>query len=673
MPDLFLLRELAVIAAVGAAVTVALWRLRLPAVAGLLAAGALVGPYGLKLVSEIHAIEAIAEVGVVFLLFTIGLEFSLDRLANIFRRVAVGGLVQVAGTLAVSALVAHAFGASTPRAVFMGITVSLSSTAIVLRALADRGETDAPHGRFIVGTLIFQDLCIVPMMLVLPVLASPAPPAETALQLAAALGKAAFAIVLTLFFARHLAGYVFRRVDASRSREVFLLAVLAMCVGTAWLTSLAGLSLALGAFLGGMVVAGTEFQHRALGDIIPFRDAFVSVFFVSLGMLFDVRTIANHPLEVAGVLFALVFGKALLAGLAAAIMRFPARAIWLSGIGLAQFGEFGFVLLKAGEPLGLIDKDFSDILMAGGVISMFLTPVLIGLAPHITAGERILAPLARLLGAKSMDDDPETEKLSGHVIMVGYGVAGKLVSEALTASGAAHIILELNSVTVSKARKTGVPIYYADATSREALLHARVETARAVVVLINDPEAARRVTLAVNAAAPSIPVIIRCRYLGEAQGLLEMGATDVVAEEVEAGVEVLARLLRRLEIPRNVIENRISETRQELGSLNRRITVPRITVCETGALSELKIESVMVAADSTAVGNTLAELDLRRKTGALAVAVKRDGVLFDPPDSAGPIKTGDTLFLVGQLEAMNRAMKLFGAKITPPPEKNETP
>lgn len=673
MADLFLLRELAVIATVGAAVTVVLSRFKIPTVAGLLAAGALVGPFGLGLVSEIHSIEAIAEVGVVFLLFTIGLEFSLDRLTNIFRRVALGGLIQVAGTLGVAALVAHAFGASTPRAVFIGITVSLSSTAIVLRALSERGETDAPHGRFIVGTLIFQDLCIVPMMLVLPVLASPAPPGETAALLGIALGKAALAIVFTLVLARHLAGFVLRRVDASRSREVFLLAVLAMCVGTAWLTSLAGLSLALGAFLGGMVVAGTEFQHRALGDIIPFRDAFVSVFFVSMGMLFDVRIIADHPLEVIGVLLALVFGKALIAGLAAAVMRFPVRAVWLSGIGLAQFGEFGFVLLKAGEPLGLIDKEFSGVLMDGGVISMFLTPVLIALAPRIRAGERILAPLARLLGVKGIEDDPEMEKLSGHVIMVGYGVAGKLVSEALTESGAAHVILELNSDTVSRARKADVPIYYGDATSREALLHAHVETARAVVVLINDPEAARRVTLAVNAAVPSIPVIIRCRYLGEAHGLLEMGATDVVAEEVEAGVEVLARLLRRLEIPRNVIENRISETRQELGSLNRRITVPRITVCETGALSELKIESVMVSADSTAEGKTLAELDLRRKTGALAVAVRRDGALFDPPDSAGPVKTGDVIFLVGQLPAMDRAMELFGAKTSKTPAKKETP
>ncbi len=670
MPHLFLLGELALIAAVGASVSVVLMRFRLPTVAGLLAAGALVGPFGLGLVKEMHSIEALAEVGVVFLLFTIGLEFSLERLGKIFRRVAAGGLTQVAGTLTAAALAAYALGSPAPRAIFIGIVVSLSSTAIVLRALADRGETEAPHGRFIVGTLIFQDLCIVPMMLVLPVLAAPKPAAEIALDLAAAIGKAGLAIAVTLVFARYLAHRLLQKVDAGRSREVFLLAVLALCVGTAWLSSLAGLSLALGAFLGGISVAGTEFRHRALGDFIPLRDAFVSVFFVSLGMLFDVRVLAAHPLGVLGVLLGLVAGKAAIAGLAAAVMRFPARAAWLSGIGLAQFGEFGFVLLKAGEPLGLVDKTYSGILMAGGIISMFLTPVLIGLAPHITAGERILAPLARLLGGRGIEEDPEVQGLAGHVILVGYGAAGRIVSSALAKCGAARLILEINAKTVLKAREEGEPIYYADATSPEVLGHARVGEARAVVVLINDSAAARRVVAGVHAIAPLVPILIRCRYLGESSDLLALGASDVVAEEVEAGVEMLVRLLRRLEIPRNVIEARIGEARDGLGSPRRRIAVPRMSALEQEALSDLKIESVLLPVHSRAAGKTLADLDLRRETGALAVAVRRGGGLIHPPDAAGPLQAGDVVFLVGQPPAMDRAVAFIsGDETWPAPPK----
>ncbi|MBW1872535.1 MAG: cation:proton antiporter, partial [Deltaproteobacteria bacterium] len=298
MNQIPLLQELAIIAGLGAAVTVLLGRLRLPAVAGLLATGALAGPFGLGLINEVHAIEALAEIGVVLLLFTIGLEFSLKRLRHIFRRVALGGLVQVGSTVAVATWIALALGEPPGRAVFYGFVFALSSTAIVLRVLSQRGEIDAPHGRFIVGTLIFQDLCVIPMMLIVPVLGSQEPAGAVISNIGFALGKAVIVVVGILLVARVLVSRVLRWVDARRSREVFILAVLAICIGTAWLTSLTGLPLALGAFLGGIVVADSEFKHRAMGDMIPLRNAFVSVFFVSLGMMFDGRILLNHPLEV---------------------------------------------------------------------------------------------------------------------------------------------------------------------------------------------------------------------------------------------------------------------------------------------------------------------------------------------------------------------------------------
>jgi len=653
------LPELAIIAIAGTAVTVVLSRLRLPTVAGLLVAGALLGPYGLGAVLDLHAIEILAEVGVVLLLFTIGLEFSFRQLRHIFRRVALGGALQVGATIGVTAAVALLLGQSAAPAIFFGFIFALSSTAIVLRALAQRGELDAPHGRFIVGTLIFQDLCVVLMVLLVPTLASPAAPAVVATEIGIALGKAAAVVGGALLFAGVLVPRLLRWVDASRSREVFLLAVLAICVGTAWLTSLAGLSLALGAFLGGMVVADTEFQHRAMGEMIPLRDAFVSVFFVSLGMLFDVRVALSHPAQAGLLLLAFVAGKAVIAVIAATVMRFPARAAWLAGIGLGQFGEFGFVLLRLGEPAGLVDQIGSSLLLVAGIASMFLTPLLIRAAPHITAGERILAPLARLLRVRTIDEVELPVRADPHVVVVGYGLAGRLLGGALRECGISHLVLELNAETVREARDKDEPVFYADATSPEALGHARVEQALAVVVLINDPQGATRVLDTLHRVAPHVPVLVRTRYFGEVDALGSLGAADVVAEEVEAGLEVMARLLRRLEVPLNVIEARLREARRVTQASGRSPVVPRRALPEHDALADLKIESLLVTEHSAAAGSTAQALDIRQRTRALVVAIRRGTALLDAPDPQTPFEVGDVVYVVGSRESILKASALL--------------
>lgn len=423
-----LLDELAIIAGLAVLVTVLLARLQLPTVAGLLLAGALLGPFGLGVVTSVHSIEVLAEIGVVLLLFSIGLEFSLTRLRNIFRQVALGGAIQVVLTVLVTASVAVVVGQTWGLGLFYGFIFALSSTAIVLRALSERRELDAPHGRFIVGTLIFQDLCVVPMVLIVPVLGAAGASGDAATDIAIALGKATVVVVGTVALARFVVPQILAWVDASRSREVFLLAILSLCIGTAWLTSQAGLSLALGAFLGGMVVADTEYGHRAMGDILPLRDAFVSIFFVSLGMLFDVNAVAEHPVLVAALLSGFLLAKGFLATIAAMVMRFPSRVAWLSGVGLAQFGEFGFVLARLGEDSGVVTESELQPLLAAGIFSMFLTPLLVRAAPHVTAGERLLAPLERLIGVKSVDEVDEDDGLTAprnQVVIVGFGVADR--------------------------------------------------------------------------------------------------------------------------------------------------------------------------------------------------------------------------------------------------------
>ncbi|MFZ5444910.1 MAG: cation:proton antiporter [Myxococcota bacterium] len=668
MGHLPLIDELAVIAGLGVLVTLVLSRLQLPAVAGLLLAGALAGPEALGLVTSLDSIHVLAELGVVLLLFTIGLEFSLSRLKDIFRQVALGGLLQVGLTTAAVALGAIALGQPVGRGIFFGFVFALSSTAIVLRALTERRELDAPHGRFIVGTLIFQDLCVVPMVLVVPLLAPGSSVGSAASGIAIALGKAVGVVIAVIVAARLLVPRVLRWVDAARSREVFLLAVLGLCIGTAYLTSLAGLSLALGAFLGGMAIADTEFGHRAMGDVMPLRDAFVSLFFVSLGMLFDFRVVFASPLLVAALTVAFVFGKGALATLAAAVMRFPTRVAWLAGVGLAQFGEFGFVLAQLGRQSGVVDEAQLAPVFAAGILSMFLTPLLVRAAPHVTAGERLLSPLVKLLGARSIEEVDETKagaELSGHVVLVGFGVSGQLIAAALERCGVKYVALELNAETVRDARAKGATVYYGDATSPEALEHAHLGQARALVLVMNDPSAVQRVVATASRVAPKVPVLLRARYLRERPALLSLGANDVVAEEVEGGIEMLSRVLRWLETPRNVIEKRLREARDATQTSERKVTVPRRTLGEMQALADLKLEQVSIEPGASGIGRSVVDLDLRRSTGALMIAVKRGTRLLEDPDPKAPFEAGDVVFLAGSTDAIRRAIALLVGEAEP--------
>jgi monovalent cation:H+ antiporter-2, CPA2 family len=659
MEPIPILRDLALVSVVAVVIVLLLGRVRLPAVAGLLFAGAVVGPSGLGLLQDMHRIQTLAELGVVLLLFGIGLEFSLERLRQIAKLVTIGGSLQVGLTIAAAALLARLLGQPISRGILYGFLFALSSTALVLRMLSDRGEIDAPHGRFILGALIFQDLCVVPMVLVIPILAGHAT-GDPALAVGAALGKAAAVVLVTVVVARSLVPRLFAMVDRARSRELFLVAVLGICMVTAYLTSLAGLSLALGAFLAGIVLADSEYAHRAIGDMLPLRNAFTSLFFVSLGMMLDARILVEAPVRVSLYLAGFLVGKGFVATLSALSMRFPARVAWLAGVGLAQFGEFGFVLATLAEREGMLEHDESRALLAAGVLSMIVTPVAMHLAPRVRAGEKILKPLEGLLGVRGIDEPaPEDQGLSGHVVIVGYGVAGKLLARALAEVGVPYLVLELNADTVRAARSRAEPVYYADVTSPEAIAHANVERAEALVLLINDPEATRRAIAAAKQITPKTPVLVRAHYIASGKVLAQLGADDIVFEELEAGLEMLARVLRRRGVPRNVITERVNVARRETQESHRKPTLPRPTLAELPELGELKVETFLVRMSSYARGKTLLELDLRKRTGASLVAMRRDGALREDVDSDTPFEEGDVLYLVGKSASIDEALNML--------------
>lgn len=534
-----MLADLLVLAVIAVVAAVVLGKIKLPVVAGLLAAGAFAGPYGLRLVQESENLELFAEIGVVLLLFTIGMEFSADRVARVGKSAALTGVLQIVATMGVVILIALAFEQTIQRAIFFGMAFALSSTAIVLRSLQDRGEIEAPHGRLVLGTLIMQDLAIVPMILAVPLLAG-MNGAVVGGQLLLILGKAFVLIAGTWLAARYIIPKILKAVDATRSREVFTLTILCLGLGVAWISLKAGMSLALGAFLAGIMLADSDFAHRAMSEVLPMRDVLTSFFFIVIGMLFDWRVLVAEPAAVLGLFFALLIGKSIIAALGVLLLKFPARVALLTGLGLAQFGEFGYLLLRAGIAEGLIERGEMQIVLCAGLLSMFVTPVIIMLAPHISAGEALLKPLERKLGVRGMDE-PESchECIENHIVIAGFGPAGRMLAGALALSSVPYIVLELNSKTVSDYREKGEPIYYADITSSEALKHAQIENALALVILINDAEAVRRAISIAKRFNPDLNVLVRSRYILNVPVLERIGATKVIVEEMEGANKML--------------------------------------------------------------------------------------------------------------------------------------
>ncbi|MDP2343695.1 MAG: cation:proton antiporter [Deltaproteobacteria bacterium] len=646
LPQLVLILGVAVIAAL------VVGFLRLPAVAGFMLAGAVIGPGGLALVKDLHAVELLSEIGVILLLFTIGLEFSLERLRRIARLVAIGGSLQVGLTVVAAVAVTVALGGSVARGVFIGFVVALSSTAIVLRGLSERGETDAPHGRFTIGALIFQDLCVVPMMLLVPILARVEQSAGTSLDVVGiavdmglALGKAAAFVVVALVVGRFVMPTILKRVDAARSREVFLIAVLVVCAGVAVLAAVVGLSLALGAFLAGVLLADGSYGQRAMSNVIPLRDLLTTMFFLSLGMLFDIEVIEAHPVAIAGLFLAMFFGKGLIATVACLAMRFPARVAWLAGVGLAQFGEFGFVLAKEGRAAGLLSVDESRAMLTAGLLTMFVTPVAMRLGPHVTAGARLLRPLERLLGAKGVDEAGDGGgggvKLQGHVIIGGYGIGGRLLSRSLRELGVPYVVLELDAETVRLA-PLGDPVFLGDIAHEEALEHAHVQDAAAVVLLLNDLDATRQSVSAIRTLSTTVPLIVRARRLSHHDELMKLGASDVISEELEAGIETLARVLRQRGTPANLLSSLVRAAREAHGETARRIAMPRNKKHELDALADLKIESVVVRPNSPLVNKPCPVVG-----GVIVVAIGRRGGLLEAPPPDTLLEIHDVLYLVG--------------------------
>lgn len=544
--DLALLYDLVLVLGAAVVVVLAVVKVRLPSIAGFILAGVLIGPHAIGLVRDPHAVHLLAEIGVILLLFGVGLEMPLERLRQLWQPIVVGGALQVVLTGSLAFACARAAGLGASAAIAVAFVVVPSSTAIVLRGLDARGELEAPHGRLMLGILLFQDLCVVPMMLVLPTLASGGG-ASMWLQL----GKSALLLGLVVAAAALIVPRALRVVAASRQRDAFVLSVFLVCAGTAWAASIAGVSLALGAFLAGVVVAGSDYRHQAMTELIPMREVLASVFFVSVGMLLDTRLFVASPLAVFGVFFGLLSGKFLVVALAARLMRLPLRVAVLAGAGLSQIGEFALVLLRSSQGSGVLDQPVVDSVIAAAILSMIVTPLLLDLGPRLAAGAQRLPMLARFFGVPEADDATTLEAgARDHVIIAGYGLAGRMLADALTAQDRSFVVLDLNAASVREATALGRHAYYGDATSADVLLHLGLPRARALVLLINDPAALERAVAAAQRACAAVAIIVRTRYQSEVAKLHTLGADEIVVAEVEAGRAVVQRVMTSIASPK---------------------------------------------------------------------------------------------------------------------------
>jgi len=657
--------EAAALVVAGALVAYVCQRLRLVPIVGFLLAGVLIGPHALGLVRDQALVDAAAEVGVILLLFTIGIEFSLERLARIKRLIFAGGGLQVGLSAGATTGLLAAFGVGWRAALFTGFLVALSSTAIVLKVLADKGEAADEHGQVSLGLLIFQDLAIVVMVLLVPTLGGGA--GGDGVGIVWALAKAGAIIAAVLLVARRVMPRVLESVARTCSPEIFLLTVIAVCFGTAYLTSLAGVSLSLGAFLAGLLVSESRFSEHAFSEILPLQILFSAAFFISVGMLLDVRfLVMNLPLVAAAVGLVLAVKFATTGGSVLALgYRAPVAAA--SGLALAQVGEFSFVLERAGRDAGLSPGGLGEVgsqtFIASTVVLMVLTPLL------MQAGSRLARKMEDMRSLKGAEPPaagtapahgPDVED---HVIVAGYGQAARRLVRVLNGSRIPYVITTLSPEGANEAERDGHAVLRGDAARQRTLLLAGVERAKMVVVADDEPAVARRVAAVARTLNPTARILVRTRYMEEIGRLTEAGADRAVAEELESVVALFSDVLRGYRIPAEEIDAHEEAIRRGgYAALlrDRAEGEEPVAVCSAGPEC-FDTRTVTARAGSPLTSRPLSGLALDTEFGISVREVRRDGRALSGPLAELVPRPGDELVLEGPTEAFTHAAHLFRA------------
>lgn len=635
-------------------------KIRLPSIVGLLISGVLCGPTAFGLVENVRAVELLAEVGVVMLMFTIGLEMSGEELSRLKKPVFLGGTAQVGATILIFTPLSLVSGHSITEGVFFGCVAALSSTAIVLSLYQQKAQSESPQGRLALAVLIFQDLAIVPMMLIIPLLSGQQ--SAGAVQLLLSGARTVAILGGGWLLAKHVLPRLMLMVVRSRSRELLLIGTLGLClaiaVGTAWL----GLSLSLGAFIAGLLLAESEYSLSVVEGVLPFKMIFTSLFFISIGMLLDVDFAFTHVGPILLLAVALLLFKTLAALAAMLLLRYPLRTCLMAAMSISQIGEFSFVLARSGVEAGLLDSFGYQVFLASSILTMVATPFMMGAAP-VVAGK-----VASLFGGRGEEvaageEGGSAEETAGglrdHLMIIGFGIGGKHLARTARKAGIPYVVLEMNPDTVSRYRDTE-PIHHGDAGDPMTLEHYGVKRARVLAVVISDRAAVRGVIHEARKLNPSLNIVARTRFVSEEAELRQLGAQAVISEDFETSIEIFVQVLGYYLVPQQTITGFVQEIRGEHYRMVRDLNLPgRNFSLEDARLSDHAVSAVLVEPGAAVAGRSLLELDLRRLYNVTVVGILRKGQTLPSPGGEDRLQEGDTAYLFADAESLGKVIPLF--------------
>jgi CPA2 family monovalent cation:H+ antiporter-2 len=651
--ELPMLSDIVLIFGLATLVILVFMRLKIPTIIGFLFTGALAGPYGLSLVQASTTVEVLSEIGIILLLFVIGMEFSLKNLMAIKKAVFLGGALQVILTILISTFVAYFLGFDWNVAVFIGFLFSLSSTAIVLKLLQESGKINTIPGRTTLAILIFQDIVIVPLMLFTPMLAGESDNIAWSLFLLAVKGLAV--VILTLLSAKYLIPNLLYRIAKTRNEELFLLSIIVTCFAVAYLTSLLGLSLGLGAFLAGLIISESDYSHHATGKILPFREVFLSFFFVSVGMLFDIGFLFVNLVPILLLTILTFVVKFLAVSISVRAIGQGFKEAFMVAFSIFQVGEFSLLLAKVGLNYELLDTSTYQYFLAISILTMAITPFILNKKEDIACAILNLPIPSRLNKKFGNDNLPELKveaDIKDHLVIIGYGLNGRNLSKAAKSAQIPYTIIEMNPKTVKEETAKGEPITYGDAANQTVLEHVNINKARVAVIAISNADATKRIVSTIRHITQNPYIIVRTRYVNEIEENIKLGADEVIPEEFETSIEIFTRVLSKYLIPRHDIEDFTHEIRSFNYELFR-LTPNEIPIKTKIELPEINFVGVLVEKDTGKFINIpLKDAKLRESLGINVVAIRRSGKTITEISAEEKLKLGDVVYVVGRPEAL---------------------
>ncbi|MEQ8202499.1 MAG: cation:proton antiporter [Smithellaceae bacterium] len=630
-------------------------KVKLPSIIGFLITGVVIGPFGLKLIDDTAGIQFMAEIGVAFLLFTIGIEIQFSRFLKNLSEIFLSGGLQILCTFIVGMLIGLAMQLSLNQSIFVGFILTHSSSALILKLLKDRSDEDSPQGKISIGVILSQDLMVVPMMLMIPFLAGGSGP--DALMIVWKMFKSILIIVVILAAARYVIPFMLERLVSMNMRDVLVITSVVVAMGIAWITESLGLSLAIGAFLAGMALSDTDFTHQIISDINPFRDVFLSVFFVSLGMILDINFLREHTGYILLVSLCIILIKAAIVFGLVKLLRYPLRVALLSGVMLAQIGEFSFVLASQGLHQNIISGFVYQGFIGASVLTFIATPLLVSLTYYLLAKKRIAEGI------------PLTEKsrqiqLSNHAIICGLGLNGKNLIKVLKNTGINYVIIDLNFKNIKEAKAKGEKnIIWGDASNAEILKHAGIDSARVLVIAISDRFLTKRCLDIAKSIKPDLHVIVRTKYVADIDELVKLGADNIIPEEYETSIQILSRVLRMYHVPNSIILAQGNIIRNKSYGVFREVRFTEEAFEQINQiLAQGTIETFYVASGSTIIGQSIKDLDLRARTDATILNIIRDNKTITNPSSDFVFQAADQLIIFGSHSALDMALAMLGGR-----------